>query len=115
MSVKFGGHTLLQHLLAQTLTSEGAAMKISYLTLAALIATSTALAANAQQQSTPAPAAPKEAGAAPADCPRVPNKKHEHGVDRGAGKLAMQPCPQAEAASKPASKRRQPHDSRRTS
>ena len=90
-------------------------MKISYLALAALVATITAFAANAQQQSTQAPAAPKEAGAAPADCARVPNKKHEHGVDRGAGTLAMQPCPQAAAASKPASKLRKTHDSRRTS
>jgi hypothetical protein len=89
-------------------------MKISRLTLAAMIVMTTTLAANAQQQP-PGAAAQKESGAASADCARAPNKKHEHGVDRGAGKQAMQPCPQADAASKPAKKLRKTHDSRRSS
>lgn len=88
-------------------------MKISRLTLAAMLAMTTTLAANAQQQQ-PGAAAQKEPAAASADCARAPNKKHEHGVDRGAGKQATQPCPQADAASKPASKLRKTHDSRRS-
>lgn len=60
----------------------------------------TTLASNAQQQQ-PGAAAPEESGATSADRARAPNKEHEHGVDHGAGKQAIQPCPQADAASKP--------------
>ncbi|MCW5660046.1 MAG: hypothetical protein KIT60_20280 [Burkholderiaceae bacterium] len=101
--------------MTQTSINKGAAMKVSRLTLAALLVMGTTLAAHAQQQQQPGAAAQKESGAASADCARAPNKKHEHGVDRGAGKQAMQPCPQSDAASKPASKLRKTHDSRRSS
>jgi hypothetical protein len=86
-------------------------MKMSRLAFAALLSATIGVAANAQQQ--PTTPAQKGSNAAPEDCARMHNKKHEHGTDRGAGKMAMQPCAPAAGASAPAKKMRKTHDSRK--
>lgn len=90
-------------------------MKISYVAIAALMALATSIAANAQQQPAATPTPQKGAASASDDCVRMPNKKHEHGADRGTGRMAMQPCAPAQAAPKPASGPRKTHDARKNS
>jgi hypothetical protein len=90
--------------------TEEPVMNISRLAFVALLGATIGVAANAQQSATPTQ---KATNAASQDCMQMPNKKHEHGADRGAGKMAMQPCAPAAGASAPARKLRKTHDSRK--
>ena len=80
-------------------------MRMTALTLIGLIAVAGGIAAQAQQQA-PTNQAPSNATSSTAamDCTKAP-KRHDHGMDKGAGSTVPNPCTQAQAASGPPAKK----------